>query len=186
MDHYGPETYGELIADVYDAWHAHMDPAGTVDVLASLAGDGPVLELGIGTGRVAIPLAARGIEVHGVDAGHAAPELGVAEGEDPSVGHQCEVPVARRCGTQLDSPGRHAEAHPRDTALERPTEREAPAVARSKISTVRVIMPINVDSKPIIANMASNRLLRATLFSTLSILVDLPEAFAQQVSTDIE
>jgi len=68
MDRYGPETYGEQIADVYDEWHAGMDPAATVEVLASLAGSGPVLELGIGTGRVAIPLAARGLEVHGIDA----------------------------------------------------------------------------------------------------------------------
>ena len=39
-----------------------------VAALAALAGGGPVLELGIGTGRLALPLAARGVEVHGVDA----------------------------------------------------------------------------------------------------------------------
>ncbi len=39
----------------------------TVDFLAALAGDGPALELGIGTGRVALPLAARGITVAGID-----------------------------------------------------------------------------------------------------------------------
>ena len=38
-----------------------------VDVLAGLAAGGPALELGIGTGRIALPLAARGIEVHGID-----------------------------------------------------------------------------------------------------------------------
>jgi SAM-dependent methyltransferase len=75
MDRYGPETYGEQIADVYDDWHAGMDPAATVEVLASLAGSGPVLELGIGTGRVAIPLAERGAEVHGIDASPAMVEL---------------------------------------------------------------------------------------------------------------
>jgi SAM-dependent methyltransferase len=75
MDRYGPETYGEQIADVYDDWHAGMDPAATVEVLASLAGSGPVLELGIGTGRVAIPLAERGVEVHGIDASPAMVEL---------------------------------------------------------------------------------------------------------------
>jgi SAM-dependent methyltransferase len=52
-----------------------MDPAATVDILASLAGSGPVLELGIGTGRVAIPLAARGLDVHGIDASPAMVEL---------------------------------------------------------------------------------------------------------------
>jgi SAM-dependent methyltransferase len=39
----------------------------TVDFLARLAGDGPVLELAVGTGRVAIPLVARGLRVTGVD-----------------------------------------------------------------------------------------------------------------------
>ncbi len=42
-----------------------LDP--TVDFLAELAGNGPALELGIGTGRVALPLVARGISVHGID-----------------------------------------------------------------------------------------------------------------------
>ncbi len=42
-----------------------VDPV--VDFLAERAGGGPVLELGIGTGRIALPLAARGVEVHGID-----------------------------------------------------------------------------------------------------------------------
>jgi SAM-dependent methyltransferase len=41
--------------------------ARTVDVLADLAGDGAALELGIGTGRIALPLAARGVRVQGID-----------------------------------------------------------------------------------------------------------------------
>jgi SAM-dependent methyltransferase len=46
------------------------DVAATVDAIARLAAaiGGPVLELGVGTGRIAVPLAARGVEVHGVDA----------------------------------------------------------------------------------------------------------------------
>lgn len=58
-------------AERYDTSSAFMfepdvlDPA--VDLLAELAGDGPALELAIGTGRVAIPLAARGIEVSGIE-----------------------------------------------------------------------------------------------------------------------
>jgi SAM-dependent methyltransferase len=68
MDEYGPETYGERVADVYDEWYRMpVDEAAECDFLADLAGSGPVLELGIGTGRAAIPLAARGIEVHGID-----------------------------------------------------------------------------------------------------------------------
>jgi SAM-dependent methyltransferase len=67
-----PEDYfGEPIAAGYDAGTADMfDPAvvePTVDFLADLAGDGAALELGIGTGRIALPLAARGVPVHGID-----------------------------------------------------------------------------------------------------------------------
>ena len=42
-----------------------VDPV--VDLLAELAGDGRALELGIGTGRIALPLAQRGVPVHGID-----------------------------------------------------------------------------------------------------------------------
>lgn len=42
-----------------------LDPA--VEFLARLAGDGPALEFAIGTGRVAVPLAARGVAVHGIE-----------------------------------------------------------------------------------------------------------------------
>src|SRR5690606_37624838 len=64
-----PAAYGDAFADVYDDWYADVsDVAGTVEAIARLAGGGPVLELGIGTGRLALPLAAAGVEVHGVDA----------------------------------------------------------------------------------------------------------------------
>jgi SAM-dependent methyltransferase len=69
---YGPSTYGDRIADVYDqgSW-VPEDAEQAADFLAPLAGGGPALELGIGTGRVALPLAARGVEVHGIDASEA-------------------------------------------------------------------------------------------------------------------
>jgi SAM-dependent methyltransferase len=67
MDGYGAETYGEKIAGLYDHLYPKVDPA-MIDTLTRLAGTGPALELGIGTGRVALELAARGVEVHGVDA----------------------------------------------------------------------------------------------------------------------
>src|SRR3954452_14978034 len=41
--------------------------APVADFLAGLAGDGAALELGIGTGRIALPLAQRGVRVHGID-----------------------------------------------------------------------------------------------------------------------
>jgi SAM-dependent methyltransferase len=67
-----PEDYfGERVAERYDESSADMfepdvvDPV--VDFLADLAGDGAALELGIGTGRIALPLARRGVRVHGID-----------------------------------------------------------------------------------------------------------------------
>lgn len=66
---YDPSAYGRDIADEYDALYESIpDTDEAVARLAELAGDGPVLELGIGTGRLALPLAARGLEVHGVEA----------------------------------------------------------------------------------------------------------------------
>ena len=63
--------FGDAVADGYDeASSAMFDPAvlePTVDFLAGLAGDGAALELGIGTGRIALPLSDRGIPVHGID-----------------------------------------------------------------------------------------------------------------------
>lgn len=60
--------YGARWAEHYDEWHADlMDDAGAVTALAELAGDGPALEFGVGTGRLAVPLAERGTEVVGVD-----------------------------------------------------------------------------------------------------------------------
>ena len=67
-----PEDYfGERVAAKYDETSGEMfDPAvvgPTVELLAELAGDGAALELGIGTGRIAVPLAVRGVPVHGID-----------------------------------------------------------------------------------------------------------------------
>jgi SAM-dependent methyltransferase len=68
----GPDGYfDERQAAVYDDDEAGMfsrEVIGpTVDVLTELAGDGPALEFAIGTGRVALPLAARGVPVHGLE-----------------------------------------------------------------------------------------------------------------------
>lgn len=63
------DRYGERWADVYDEEHAFMVPSESqLGLLAELASEGRVLELGIGTGRVALPLTARGVAVEGVDA----------------------------------------------------------------------------------------------------------------------
>jgi SAM-dependent methyltransferase len=63
-----PAHYGELWADIYDEEHASRDPEDAVAFLAELGDNVRVLELGIGTGRIALPLAARGIDVLGLDA----------------------------------------------------------------------------------------------------------------------
>jgi SAM-dependent methyltransferase len=69
---YDASTYGDRMADVYDEWFAVPTDAGdAVAFLSDLGGSGPVLELGIGTGRIALPLAQRGHRVHGVDASEA-------------------------------------------------------------------------------------------------------------------
>ena len=58
-DKYEPSTYGERIADTYDDHPNMPETDGCVEFLASVAGTKRVLELGIGTGRVALPLAAQ-------------------------------------------------------------------------------------------------------------------------------
>jgi SAM-dependent methyltransferase len=63
--------FDEHVAERYDESSAEMfDPAvveSVVDLLAELAGTGRALELGIGTGRIALPLAERGVPVHGTE-----------------------------------------------------------------------------------------------------------------------
>jgi SAM-dependent methyltransferase len=65
------DYFGERVAERYDERYAHLsDPAVVepiVDFLADLTRHGAALELGIGTGRIALPLAQRGVRVHGID-----------------------------------------------------------------------------------------------------------------------
>jgi SAM-dependent methyltransferase len=69
MDGFGDSTYGDAFADVYDEWYADVtDVDATVALIGELVGEsGRVLELGVGTGRLAIPLAAAGLDVVGID-----------------------------------------------------------------------------------------------------------------------
>ena len=65
-DYFGDEVAAEYDDDLTEMFTpAAVVPA--VDLLAELAGDGAALELGIGTGRIALPLVARGVPVHGID-----------------------------------------------------------------------------------------------------------------------
>jgi SAM-dependent methyltransferase len=91
-----PEDYfGEEVAARFDERYADLaDPAVVepmVDFLAERGGDGAALELGIGTGRIALPLARRGVRVHGIELSEAmvarlrakpgAEEIGVTIGD---------------------------------------------------------------------------------------------------------
>ncbi len=63
------DAYGRSFADVYDRWYEGVtDAEATADFVIARHAGGPVLELGVGTGRLAGPLAARGLTVVGLDA----------------------------------------------------------------------------------------------------------------------
>jgi len=91
-----PEDYfGERVAERFDERYAHLADPSVVDpivaLLTDLARDGAALELGIGTGRIALPLAQRGVRVHGIELSEAmadrlrakprAEEIGVTIGD---------------------------------------------------------------------------------------------------------
>lgn len=69
MKGYDDTTYGEAFADVYDEWYQGISDAdATADLVAEFAGpDGSVIELGAGTGRLALPMRDRGLRVTAVD-----------------------------------------------------------------------------------------------------------------------
>ncbi len=68
VDRYTSSTYGDGYADIYDDWYDMREETGASVAWLSRVADGrPILELGVGTGRVAVPLAATGLEVWGID-----------------------------------------------------------------------------------------------------------------------
>ena len=84
------ETYDRLIAEHYDGtYEAVRDPIGDAAFYARLAEKtgGPVLELGCGTGRVLLPIAATGVECVGIDASLAM--LEVLRRKDPPRNLEC-------------------------------------------------------------------------------------------------
>jgi SAM-dependent methyltransferase len=89
-------SFGDDVAATYDD-HPRGDEAAAVAFLEPLAGEGPALELAIGTGRIALPLAARGIRVDGIDLSPAmvAKLRSKPGGEELSVtiGNFADVPV---------------------------------------------------------------------------------------------
>ena len=94
--------FGERVAATYDSStddeFSAAELAATIDVLAELAGDGPALELAIGTGRVALPLAARGVTVAGIDLSRAM----VARLREKPGGADLDVTIGDMATTRVD------------------------------------------------------------------------------------
>jgi SAM-dependent methyltransferase len=86
MDKYDERTFGDRFADVYDHYFSELDEAA-IDLLEELAAGRRVLELGIGTGRIALPLHQRGVQISGVDASPAM----IAKLREKPGGDQIEV-----------------------------------------------------------------------------------------------
>lgn len=110
MKNYDEKTYGDQIADVYDEWPGNAGPPPdgkeAAAFIAALAAGKPVLELGVGTGRVAFPLADLGVEVHGVEASEPMLDKLRSKAEAHSSGHLV-VPVLGDFG-KLDLPERYS------------------------------------------------------------------------------
>ena len=102
VEGYDASTYGDRFADVYDDWYGEVTDVDACTAhlaeLATRVGGGPVLELGVGSGRLALPLAERGVEVHGIDASAAMVErLRAKPGGDAisvTVGDMAELALA--------------------------------------------------------------------------------------------
>lgn len=100
---FSPATFGELNAEDYDALH---DPGTTEDAVAlisEVAGDAPILELAVGTGRIALPLAAKGHDVSGVEG---SPEM-VAKLRDKPGGADLHVVVGDMADVPIEGPFGH-------------------------------------------------------------------------------
>jgi SAM-dependent methyltransferase len=97
MEHWDGLTFGQRNAADYDEHTTRSDTPLTVDALARLADGGPVLELAVGTGRIALPLAARGLRVDGVEISpEMVAQLRAKPGGDEltvTIGDMADVPV---------------------------------------------------------------------------------------------
>jgi SAM-dependent methyltransferase len=92
------DYFAGRVAERYDAETADMPIEPVVDFLAALAGEGPVLELAIGTGRIALPLAERGLRVAGIDL---SPDM-VAQLRAKPGGDAIEVALGDYATTRVD------------------------------------------------------------------------------------
>jgi SAM-dependent methyltransferase len=98
----GDGYFDERVAARYDESSSEMfDPEAVepaVDFLAALARGGRALELGIGTGRIALPLAERGVEVHGIDLSQAM----VGKLREKPGGEEIPVAIGDFASTRVD------------------------------------------------------------------------------------
>jgi SAM-dependent methyltransferase len=95
-----PSAYGAGVADDYDAIYGDLpETTESIERLAELAEHGPLLELGIGTGRIALPLAQKGLDVHGIEASEAM----VAKLRGKPAGR--DIPVALGDFAEVTAPG---------------------------------------------------------------------------------
>jgi SAM-dependent methyltransferase len=92
------DYFGEEVAARYDESAADMEVDPVVDFLAALAGDGAVLELGIGTGRIALPLVQRGVRVAGIDLSTAM----VAKLREKPGGEEIQVAIGDFATTRIE------------------------------------------------------------------------------------
>lgn len=98
MSKFEPRTYGDHIASLYDERQAGFVVEETqLEFLKDLAGAGPALEFGVGTGRVALPLLAKGLRVEGVDASRAM----VAELRKKPRGRDLRVKIGNMAGVNM-------------------------------------------------------------------------------------
>jgi SAM-dependent methyltransferase len=99
MQNYDPAfSFRAEVARDYDAVSQRGDETETVECLAQLASGGPVLELAIGTGRIALPLAARGIRVDGIDISEAM----IAQLRAKPGGNRLQVTVGNFADVQVE------------------------------------------------------------------------------------
>jgi ubiquinone/menaquinone biosynthesis C-methylase UbiE len=95
VEGFGRATYGDSFADVYDDWYGSLGDVGAaIACLDGLAHPGPLLELGVGTGRLARPLTARGREVIGLDASAAMLSRLRARDENPPLVRAVQADMA--------------------------------------------------------------------------------------------
>jgi SAM-dependent methyltransferase len=92
------DWFAGRVAERYDAETADMEVEPAVDFLAELAGGDAALELAIGTGRIALPLAARGVAVHGIDL---SPDM-VAQLHAKQRGDEIPVAIGDYATTRVD------------------------------------------------------------------------------------